>query len=1732
MKRIVFFNKFENQVQLTNNQLAMKNFNFIQKLIFLFFTFYTITMFSQGPIRLSWTTEVGCQQFDLDPARKDILVSDIQNDICVNVCDRSNVGYSLSGTGLGSTPTTTWSVGGGTITSQNNTSCNVLWGTSGSASLSFTIITSTGITISKTLCIKIKNKPIVGFTISPFNEQNNPPALVVCAGVPVNFVNFSASNNEVVQYDSLWDFGDSTPTSTLAAPVHIFYNPGTYDVSLQITNSCGCSETIKRTIIVNQAGFRINTVSTVCQGQVESYTVDAPVCAVTPGMWTIIGGTKLSETYNTVNVLWNNPSGNLLQNGFGTVTYNPSTCNFACSATTSIQVPVVKLEEPIIGSSNLCTGVQGGYSLPRWPATDFKWKVLYNGIVNPPGIIIAPGDHRNEVYIRALNTFAGGTITLECKYTNTLLHCGGTVSKTINVAQTISVAGPNSLCRYNTGHFNTLSGNSCNWTIKDASGTTVYSATNAYSIDYFFQTVGNYTVIISGNNICSTPLNVSVFATPTPVISLATSTSNPNLSIFTDVCPNTPYSYKVDNPLPGVQYVWSVFNGSFVGSNIGGEVTVKFNSSSPQSISVFRQNLTPLCNSDIVTKPIAMRVINEANAAIKSTPVANSFTVCSSTTAQYKTDYIADSYQWTIDPPELGSIATGATTNQITVNWNNALNAAGSIANLKLKITKCSIVYDVVPRPVTIQYSPTFDIDRINTVTTVCSGNPITFTIQQPNPFLTPTTQITWSVSGSNPVTTGPGVFSYTTIFNSQVTNTTYQTVVASVGLVTGCVGTFVTDPILITVTPGPGAALSANGNAIYCETATPPVPKPIALIATSPSTGITYQWYKNNTLLSGGGITSSTSSLTTAMLNIFGDGMYKVKIFKSGCSTESNTIFVNEDCVPIVPCDITTDLTPTIVYNNLCSSFPNPTVTVTGTPSPLQTSTPTSQSISISGPNYPLTTFIGNTATFTPSQAGIYYANYKVFYANPNGGAPCVFYKTQQIIVPYLPNFTIGVNCTSGSYLLSLADTSTFLATVPLASRTFTYFYSTNNGATFTLLANTPTTPISLVPNTSYIFKLVIQGTYNGVVQPACEKIITFNNPTPAQTIITSESNNTLSPRPIACYNSAVQFSVSPFDSSESYFWDFNDGGATNSSPSPKRVFSTPGYHNVVLTITSQYGCSRTLSVAVMVPEACFNGNPLSSNGNTNFPEVCLGTPVNVHYEPNSDFCVSPTDVTYTLMNGASPAVGFTPNNTGQFWVTSNGSYWIKLARPSVVAGINCVYEATTPVIPAFKTPPSISLTSPGSVCDPSATIGITTNATSMSYTLDGGASITIPNGQNNITLTSLAVGNHTIVVTATLDGCSSQATTTVTVVAPPPPVTISAPVYVCTPTFKATLTATGSGSGTYLWSNGMSGATITVFQGGSYSVSFINSNGCETTAQADVLSPPEEYLWVFPSGNYFKCKTDVSKLIGPSPTVTFGQWNWQKNGLNVLSGTNSIVSPYTATVNGTYNLKLTNAAGSCAATSLPMNLTVGSTNCVQCLSASSVAPTVVANNGPFCSYTVTIPLTASLNNVGPVQATPKTNNAVIGAVTQPTPTSIQFTVYPLSPFTSGILAIQFTGTSNTSNVNGNKCLTNYNSLNLPVCSPPVFREMPTDALGIVKEEKMTIAPNPAKGQVAISYQTNLVPTIEIYDLTGRLVTQHQALSTEATWQLPIDGMPTGIYLVVLKEQDQVVMQKKLIVE
>ncbi|WP_308634044.1 PKD domain-containing protein [Paenibacillus silvisoli] len=75
-------------------------------------------------------------------------------------------------------------------------------------------------------------------------------------GETVTFQNLSTDkNNDIVSYE--WDFGDNTPKSTVKEPTHTFPGPGTYPVTLTVTDSQGQSGSVTLEQTVEPADFEV-----------------------------------------------------------------------------------------------------------------------------------------------------------------------------------------------------------------------------------------------------------------------------------------------------------------------------------------------------------------------------------------------------------------------------------------------------------------------------------------------------------------------------------------------------------------------------------------------------------------------------------------------------------------------------------------------------------------------------------------------------------------------------------------------------------------------------------------------------------------------------------------------------------------------------------------------------------------------------------------------------------------------------------------------------------------------------------------------------------------------------------------------------------------------------------------------------------------------------------------------------------------------------------------------------------------------------------------------------------------------------------------------------------------------------------------------------------------------------------------------------------------------------------
>ena len=83
------------------------------------------------------------------------------------------------------------------------------------------------------------------------------------------------------------------------------------------------------------------------------------------------------------------------------------------------------------------------------------------------------------------------------------------------------------------------------------------------------------------------------------------------------------------------------------------------------------------------------------------------------------------------------------------------------------------------------------------------------------------------------------------------------------------------------------------------------------------------------------------------------------------------------------------------------------------------------------------------------------------------------------------------------------------------------------------------------------------------------------------------------------------------------------------------------------------------------------------------------------------------------------------------------------------------------------------------------------------------------------------------------------------------------------------------------------------------------------------------------------------------------------------------------------------------------------------------------------------------------------------------------------------------------------------------------------------LENSKVQLAPNPAKEFVTISYnELTANSTITLYDLTGRSLANYNNENTTGTIDVNTASYPGGIYIVVIKENDEIISQQKLVIE
>lgn len=194
---------------------------------------------------------------------------------------------------------------------------------------------------------------------------------------------------------------------------------------------------------------------------------------------------------------------------------------------------------------------------------------------------------------------------------------------------------------------------------------------------------------------------------------------------------------------------------------------------------------------------------------------------------------------------------------------------------------------------------------------------------------------------------------------------------------------------------------------------------------------------------------------------------------------------------------------------------------------------------------------------------------------------------------------------------------------------------------------------------------------------------------------------------------------------------------------------------------------------------------------------------------------------------------------------------------------------------------------------------------------------------------------------------------------------------------------------------------------------------------------------------------------------------------------------------------------------------------------------------NTPYCSYSFTIEIFSNypvayqltlmddLNNVLIIPSTVTIQPGVLNTFT--------ITVIPQSPFTGGITNWTLQGAL-PGEFDYEYCFF-YKEVEVPSCegfgNKITYQSDISTVNTILEAQEIKIYPNPAKEDVTISYKLNTSnAVVEIFDLSGRIIIQNVLPSNNGLVQLPTSNYQAGIYIVVVKENDNILLQQKLIIE
>ncbi|MFL5764881.1 MAG: PKD domain-containing protein [Bacteroidia bacterium] len=1099
-----------------------------------------------------------------------------------NQCAGTTVNFTNTSTGTGVFTTYAWNFGdGGTSTSVSPTH---VYAAGGTFSATLTITNGAGCSSTFSSSVTVLPRPVASIA-GDDGDGDTQYCLSPVDNTTSDLVTFFNLTTGAVSYS--WSFGDGSPvfnTASLASFTHTYTSYGTFTVTMTATGANGCTTTTTLTVIFDKfvsASFVVPLAEfSGCVPHIVT-PVNASQNADTY-VWNFGDGTPTVTTTSFVA-----PSHTYTVGGSYTISLVASN---SCNSSTSTVGPITVVGPPVINfTATPSPGCSpqvvtfGNTTTGASPTNNYYWDFgngnTLTGVKFPP----AQTYYQGTWTIMLVSGNACGTDTMyRTIVVDTIPHAVITATPLIGCSP-LTVSTTNS---------STGGALSYQWFIDGVLTYTTATIPNQVFTAPAGTVSVTHTIRLRASNHCGVDDTIVNIVVHPPVVANVTPFSS-------TICAGSSVTFTQNSTGTLLNYSWTFGNGNTSTSPTPPAQTY----ATPGTYNVLL-TVTGFCGTDTAS---AIVVVNPMPVA----PTAASVSICAGSTATLTATAPGGTYQWYNAPVGGTLLFTGAT-------FVTPVLAATTTYYVQTTSLGCTSPRTIV----TVTVNPT-PVAPTAAGTTICAGSTATLTATAPGGIY----QWYNAASGGTLLNTGA---SYTT--PPLIVTTTYyvQTTVA------GC--TSPRTAVTVTVNPIPAAPTVAPAGICTGNTAT--------LTATAP--GGTYTWHDS---LTGGTLLSTGAAYTTPVLSA--TTTYYIQTTIAGCSSPMTAVTVTVNPIPvadIVP-DVSAGCAGLVVHFNNNSTLGGtynwsfagaiPSTSTAYSPPPVTFNTSGNNmvfiTVSVSGCVMRDTTYISiaplPTPAFTVTPAsgcspvtssftntsGVT-AGDTYFWDLDNGNTSTLFTPPSQTYTATTidSTYTIQLLITAANGCSDSVSHTVIVHANPLAafsvsndtvcSGTAISYFNTSAGATTyqwsfgDATTSTAVNPAHTYPGpNSYTVQMIATSAF-ACKDTAYQLIVVDSVPVAGFTNTTE------------CFGFATHFTSTSLGGIVSWSWNFGDGSPVATTANPSHNYPANGIYNATLTVTNSFGCSNSITHAVIVnavPVAAFNATTVCLGQATAFSDMTSGTPI-----------------------------------------------------------------------------------------------------------------------------------------------------------------------------------------------------------------------------------------------------------------------------------------------------------------------------------------------------------------------------------------------------------------------------------------------------------------------------------------------------------------------------------------